>query len=157
MMQTIFSSIVSEDTFHRTLLPLDTYIMDLVHILVKCGKYNRNAIRTTRKENVHQTVHSSAVLMGLYSDILKKTAQLNQELVDFQFDFNLQLFPQFGIQVITVRFVYSPEKILAQNEAESMVETVATTLKKRTATLNRSSSFQRNNNDSGPHRKRRRF
>ena len=156
-MQTLFCSIVSEDPFHRTLLPLDTYIMDLVHILVKCGKYNRNAARTTRKENVHQTVHSSAVLMGLYSDILRKTSQLNKDLVDFQFDFNLQLFPQFGVQAITVRLIHTPEKILAQNEAESLVETVSSTLKKRTATLNRSSSFNRNNNDSGPNRKRRRF
>ena len=157
MLQTVFCSIISEDPFHRTLLPLDSNIMELVHLLVKAGKYNSNALRTTRKENVHQTVHSSPVLMGLYSDILRKTSQLNQELTDFQFDFSLQLFPQHGLQVIAVRFVHTPEKILARNEAEAMIDTVASSFKKRTATLNRSSSFQRNNNENGPNRKRRRF
>ena len=157
MLQTLFCSIVSPDPYHRTLLPVDTNIMELVHLLIKCGKFNKNALRTTKTETVHQTVHANPVLMGLYADIIKKTSQLNQALGNIQFDVNLQLFPLHGIQCFSVRLIHTPEKIIPRSEAESLVEHLNTTFKKRTATLNRSSSFRRNNNDEGPQRKKRRF
>ena len=157
MLQTIFTSIVSPDPYHRNLLPVDTNIMELVHLLIKCGKFNKNALRYTKMETVHQTVHSNPVLMGLYQDIIKKMSQLNQAMEKVQFDVNLQLFPQHGLQVFAVRLVHTIEKLVPRSEAESLNEHLTTSFKKRTATLNRNSSFRKNNNDDGPHRKRRRF
>ena len=157
MLNTIFSSIVSTDPYQRTLLPLDIHILDLIHLVVKCGKYNKWALRSTKTETVHQTVHSNPVLMGIYETIVKKTSQLNQNLTTFQLDVNLQLFPLFGIQVFAVRLVQTDEKLIPRSQAESLVEHLATSFKKRTATINRSSSFKRNNNDEGPRRKKRRF
>ena len=157
MLQTIFSSIISTDQYHRTLLPLDVHILDLIHLVVKCGKYNKWALRSTKTETVHQTVHSNPVLMGLYETIVKKTSQLNQNLTNLQFDVNLQLYPLFGVQAFSVRLVHTSEKLIPRSEAESLVEHLASSFKKRTATINRSSSFKKNNNDDGPRRKRRRF
>ena len=157
MLQTVFSSIVSPDPYHRNLLPIDTNIMELVHLLIKCGKFNKNALRSTKMETVHQTVHSNPVLMGLYSDIVKKTSLLNQAMEKVQFDLNLQLFPLFGIQAISVRLVHTLEKLVPRSEAESLNEHLASSFKKRAATLNRNSSFRKNNNDDGPRRKKRRF
>ena len=157
MLQTIFSSITSDDPFHRTLLPIDDNILDLIHLVVKCGKYNKWALRSTKTETVHQTVHSNPVLMGIYETIVKKTSQLNQKLTDLQLDVNLQLYPFHGIQAFSVRLVHTVEKLIPRSEAESLSEHLTNTFKKRTATINRSSSFKRNNNDEGPRRKKRRF
>ena len=157
MLQTIFCSIVSPDPYHRNLLPVDTNIMELVHLLIKCGKFNKNALRSTKLETVHQTVHSNPTLMGLYSDIVKKTSLLNQAMEKVQFDINLQLFPQHGLQVFSVRLVHTLEKMVPRSEAESLNEHLSSSFKKRTATLNRNSTFRKNNNDEGPRRKRRRF
>ena len=157
MLQTIFNSITSEDPFHRTLLPLNTHILDLIHLVVKCGKYNKWALRSTKTETVHQTVHSNPVLMGIYETIVKKTSLLNQSQEHFQLDVNLQLFPFFGVQAFAVRLVSTSEKLIPRSEAESLVEHLSSSFKKRTATINRTSSTKRNNNDDGPRRKKRRF
>ena len=157
MLQTLFNSITAIDPFHRTLLPLDTHILDLIHLVVKCGKYNKWALRSTKTETVHQTVHSNPVLMGIYETIVKKTSALNQKLEKYQLDVNLQLFPFFGIQAFSVRLVSTPEKLMPRSEAESLVEHLSSSFKKRTATINRTTSAKGNNNDDGPRRKKRRF
>ena len=157
MLQTILSSIISPDPFHRTLLPLDDNILDLIHLVVKCGKYNKFALKSTKTETVHQTVHTNPVLMGIYETIIRKTTEINQKVTAFQFDVTLQLFPIFGIQAFAVRFVHTPEKLIPRSEGESLVEHLTSSFKKRSATISRSSNAARNNNDHGPNRKRRRF
>ena len=158
MLQTILSSIISPDPYHRTLFPINDTVLDLIHLIVKCGKYNKFALKFTKVETVHQTVHTSPVLMGLYETIVKKTMEINQKLENLQFDASLQLYPIHGIQAFSVRLIHTPEKLIPRSEGESLVEHLTSTFKKRTATISRaSSSNSRNNNDNGPNRKRRRF
>ena len=157
MLQTILSSIVSPDPFHRTLLPVDDNILDISHLVVKCGKYNKFALRSTKPETAHQTVHSSPVLMGIYETIIRRTTEINQKLSIFQIDVGLQLYPIHGLQAFAIRLVHTPEKLIPRCEGESLADHLSTTFKKRTATISRSNTANRNNNEGGPRRKRRRF
>ena len=137
MLQTILSSIISPDPFHRTLLPVDDNILDLIHLVVKCGKYNKFALRSTKPETTNQTVHSSPFLMGLYETIIRKTTEINQKLSAVQFDVSLQLFPIYGVQAFAVRFVHTPEKLIPRCEGESLANNLSSTFKKRRATISR--------------------
>ena len=169
--RTIRKEFDTKDLFNRSLSPLvcfgkllnaisdktkdpvafaNNFPVDLLFLVLKCARFNKNVIRLVKAENIHQGIFMNPTTMSAYQEIMDLVHEFNKKSAVMQVQVETRAYVFEVVFAISIKFVASGTRSLPQAEADAMFAN----LKYQTSKRNNNSQ---KSNRGNPQKRNRRF
>ena len=129
------------DLFNRSLSPLVTFgkvvdaildktqepvafannnPIDLLFLIIKCARFNKNVLRIVKAENIHQGIFVNPATMSSYQEIMELVNKFNKTSTVMQVQVETRAYTFEVVYALSLKFVATSSRSLPQAEADAM-------------------------------------
>ena len=148
------------DLFNRSLSPLVTFgkvvdaildktqepvafannnPIDLLFLIIKCARFNKNVLRIVKAENIHQGIFVNPATMSSYQEIMELVNKFNKTSTVMQVQVETRAYTFEVVYALSLKFVATSSRSLPQAEADAMFANLKYQTNKRNNNSQRSS------------------
>ena len=128
----------------------NNFPVDLLFLVLKCARFNKNVLRLVKAENIHQGIFMNPTTMSSYQEIMELVHDFNKKSTIMQVQVETRAYVFEVVFAISIKFVATGTRSLPQAEADAMF-----------ANLKYQTSKRNNNNQKStrgnPQKRNRRF
>ena len=161
----------TQDLFNRSLSPLvcfgkllnaiaekvttpvafaNNHPVDLLFLVLKCARFNKNVLRLVKAENIHQGIFMNPTTMSAYQEIIDLVHEFNKKSSTMQVQIETRAYVFEVVFAMSLKFTATGTRSLPQAEADAMFAN----LKYQTSKRNNNSQ---KSNRGNPQKRNRRF
>ena len=94
--------------------------IDLLFLIIKCARFNKNVLRIVKAENIHQGIFVNPATMASYQEIMELVNKFNKTSTVMQVQVETRAYTFEVVYALSLKFLATSSRSLPQAEADAM-------------------------------------